>query len=79
MATAIRGVGNIGGAVGRSLNRCAPASSASTTGSVHRSPTLASASGKQGRAFLPFSHELILALGVDSRAVVGSSLQVTSY
>jgi hypothetical protein len=30
-------------------------------------------------AVLLFSHELILAPGVDSRAVVGSSLQVTSY
>ena len=37
------------------------------------------APGKRGRAVLLFSHERILALGVDSRAVVSSNLQVTSY
>ena len=47
-------------------------------GSVHRSPALASASAS-GTSHLLFSHELIRAPGVDSRAVVSSSLQVTSY
>ena len=51
----------------------------STTNSVHRLPTLASAWGKRGRAVLRFSHERIVAPGVDSRAVVSSNLQVTSY
>ena len=63
---------------GRSLNRCGPPSSASTTSGVHRSPTLASAR-QAGRAVLLFSHERILAPGVDSRTVVSSNLQVTSY
>ena len=62
----------------RSLNRYGPPSSASTTCGVHRSPTLASA-GKRGRAVLLFSHERILTADVDSRAVVSSNLQVTSY
>ena len=54
-------------------------SGASTTSSVHRSSTLASASASGGRAVLPFSRGRILAGGVDSRAVVSSNLQVTSY
>ena len=35
--------------------------------------------GKRGRAVLLFSHERIPAASVDSRAVVSSNLQVTSY
>ena len=63
----------------RSLSRCGPPGSASATSSVHRSPTLAQRLGKRGRVVLLFSHERILAAGVDSRAVVSSNLQVTSY
>ena len=50
----------------------------STTNSVHRLPTLASAWGKRGRAVLRFSHERILAPGIDSPAIASSNLQVTS-
>ena len=35
--------------------------------------------GKRGRAVLRFSHGRILDTGVDSWAVAGSNLQVTSY
>ena len=47
--------------------------------SVHRSPTPGQRLGKRGRAVLRFSHGRILAMGVDSRTVVSSNLQVTSY
>ncbi len=63
---------------GRSLNRCGPPGRDPATSGVHRSPTLP-APGKRRRAVLGFSHERIPAAGVDSRAVVSSNLQVTSY
>ena len=62
-----------------SLNRCGPPSSASTTSSVHRSPTLGSASARGDEPSPGSAMSGSQIRDVDSRAVLSSNLQVTSY